>query len=194
MKRAQRGFRALVTAVALVAGAATATTMVALDLTALTSASDAVVRGRIVSVAAHWSGDHARIFTDADLEVADVWKGSSTLKTLTATQPGGEIGEVGQRIHGVATFTVGEDVVVFLERRGPRYTITGMAQGKFRIEGSTAQTSDAADLSLLDPVTHQPVSRPALSLPVDELKKQVLAAVLKAPVEPTNPTGTQVTP
>ncbi len=172
---------------ALAATFASATTMLALDVTGLTWASDAVVRGTIVSVEPHWSGDNARIFTDAEVQVTEVWKGASTIKTLTAMQPGGEIGDVGQRIHGVATFTPGEDVVLFLEKRGPRYTVTGMTQGKFRIEAGVASTAPDTELSLLDPATHQPVSRPPLSMPLDTLKAQVKAAILQAPVEPNNP-------
>lgn len=180
----------------LAATLASATTMLALDVTGLTYASDAVVRGTIVSVEPHWSGDNARIFTDAEVQVTEVWKGPSTLKTLTAMQPGGELGDVGQRVHGVATFAPGEEVVLFLEKRGPRFTITGMAQGKFRIEGGVASAAPNSELALLDPATHQPVSRPPLSMPLETLKAQVKAAVLQAPVEPKNPKvpGTRVTP
>ena len=54
--------RIVLLAAALVAGAASATTLIALDVTGLTETSDLVVRGSVVSVAAHWSGDNARIF------------------------------------------------------------------------------------------------------------------------------------
>jgi len=183
--------RLLLVSVALVASAVGATTLLALDVAGLTTHSDLVVRGTIVSVAPHWSGDNSRIYTDAEVQVSEVWKGPSTA-ALIAMQPGGEIGEVGQRIHGVATFTPGEEVVLFLERRGPRYTVTGMAQGKFRIEPGEgkviiAHTSPDADLAVLDPVTHAVVAKSPVSLPLEELKAQVKAALPKAPVEPTTP-------
>lgn len=177
-------------AVALVAcSAAFATTLVALDVPGLTLASDTVVRGTVVSVEPHWSGDHARIFTDAEIRVTEVLKGSPSLTTLTAMQPGGEIGEVGQRIHGVATFKPGEDVILFLERRGPRFTVTGMTQGKFHIEPGTlvAHTSPDRDLALIDPNTHAATARPQVSMPLAELKALILANVPKLPAESTTP-------
>lgn len=178
---------------------ARATSMLALDVSGLTQASDLIVRGTIVSVAAHWSGDHARIFTDAEVHVTQVWKGPPSTKAITVMQPGGEIDDVGQRIHGVATFRAGDDVVLFLEKRGPRYTVTGMAQGKFLVEPSAdgtliARTSHDADLALVDPVTRQYTARPPLSMPLDELKTQVRAALPRVPLEPTNPRLPTVTP
>ncbi len=166
---------------AIVATAAGATTLLPLDVSRLTTHSDLIVRGTIVSVAPHWSGDHARIFTDAEVHVTEVWKGPSST-AITAYQPGGEIGEVGQRVHGVATFAAGEDVVLFLEKRGPRYTVTGMAQGKFRIEpNNIAHTSPDADLAVIDPITREVVSKPPVSMPLEQLKAQVIAALPKAP-------------
>ncbi len=185
--------RLVFTAVAMglmAASAALATTLVALDVPGLTLASDTVVRGTVVSVEPHWSGDKARIFTDAEIKVTEVLKGSTSLTSLTAMQPGGEIGDVGQRIHGVATFAAGEDVILFLEKRGPRFTVTGMTQGKFRIEPGTliARTSPDHDLALIDPGTHEATSRPPLSMPLAELKAQILANVPKLPPEaPANP-------
>src|SRR5689334_5284575 len=110
-----------------------ATTLLALDVPALTKGSSAVVRATVRSVDARWTKDGGRIMTDVVLEVSEPWKGTPG-KQVTVMQPGGVVGDVGQLVHGTAKFTVGEDVVVFLEPRGDRYLLTGMLQGKFRVE------------------------------------------------------------
>jgi hypothetical protein len=116
-------------------------------------------------------------------------------------QPGGVVGEVGQLVHGTAKFTVGEDVVVFLEPRGDRFLLTGMLQGKFKVERSSdgkavfARQELEGEAMLVDPATRQAVAPNATVLPLDTLRAQVLAAAgTKAPTEPAAPGPVKVTP
>lgn len=184
---------------ALLAAAAWATTLLALDVAGLTRLSDAVVRGTVVRVEARLTGDGARIMTDAELQVSEVLKGAPG-PVVIVMQPGGEVGDVGQHVDGAARFTPGEEVVAFLEARGDRWLVTGMVQGKFRVERSSdgraafARAEPAGDSVLLDPVTHQPVSRPAPVLTLDALRAQVKAALPAAPQPPATPGPTPVTP
>ena len=104
-------------------------------------------------------------------------------------------------VHGTAKFAVGEDVVVFLEARGDRYLLTGMIQGKFKVETSSdgkavfARQATEGDALLIDPATRQAVHPAAVVLPIDTLRAQVLAASgARAPVEPTTPGPVKVTP
>lgn len=179
-------------AAATIATVGSATTLLAMDVAALTKSSDAVVRGYVLEVTPRWTSDRARIVTDATIEVSETWKGAPK-KTLVAMQPGGEIGEVGQRVEGVATFTPGEEVVLFLEARGDRFTVAGMAQGKFRLERTSdgkatfARPEPAGEAVLLDPATRQPVAKSGVVLTVEQLKAQVVAALPVAPVEPVRP-------
>lgn len=176
------------------ASVAAATTLLAQDVASLTRASSAVVRGTVTASKARWSGDGARIFTETTLQVAERWKGEAPA-SLVIEQPGGEVGEVGQLVHGVARFRPGEDVVVFLEARGPRYLVTGMLQGKFVVERSSdgkaafARQELAGEALFLDPVTRQPVQPvPTVTL-LDELRAQVLkAAGAQAPSAPSTTT------
>ena len=183
----------------LLAATAWATTLLALDVPGLTRMSDAVVRGTVVRVEPRLSGDGARIMTDAEIQVSEVLKGAPGPVAI-AMQPGGEVGDVGQRVDGVARFTVGEEVVAFLEARGGRWLVTGMVQGKFRVERSSdgraafVRADSAGDSVLLDPVTHQPVSRPAPVMTLDELRAQVKAALPPATQPPLTPGPTPVTP
>ena len=171
--------RWVIAACALMSSWASATSMVALDVEALTRSSAAVVRAKVLSVKAHWTADHTRIVTETTLEVQEAWKGAPA-KVITVTQPGGEVGDVGQKVEGIAAFTPSEEVVLFLEARGTeRFTVAGMAQGRFRVERSSdgaavyARQDQAADLFLIDPHTHQPTAQPPLVLAADALKKRV---------------------
>lgn len=180
-------------AAATIATVGSATTLLAMDVAALTKSSEVVVRGYVLKVEPRWTTDRSRIITDATIEISETWKGATGAKTLVAMQPGGEIGEIGQRVEGVASFEPGEEVVLFLEPRGDRFTVTGMAQGKFRLERSSdgkvtfARPERAGEAVLLDPVTRQPVARAERVLTVEQLKAQVRAALPTAPVEPTRP-------
>ena len=192
--------RTLLFLAALGAALANATTLLALDVPALTKGSSAVVRATVKSVSARWPKDGGRIMTDAVLEVTEPWKGAPG-KEVIVMQPGGVVGEVGQLVHGTAHFTVGEDVVVFLEPRGDRFLLTGMLQGKFKVETSSdgkavfARQELEGEALLVDPATRQPVSPPAVVLPLALLRTQVLSAAgVQAPTEPTTPGPVKVTP
>src|SRR5262249_53345560 len=120
-----------------VAAPAMATTMLAQDVAALTCSSDAVVRGKVKKVESRWTGDHRQMVTDVTIDVDEFIKGKGN-KTVQITQPGGEVEGIGQKVSGLASFTPGEEVVVFLARQGSdRFMVTGMAQGKFRVERSS---------------------------------------------------------
>jgi hypothetical protein len=177
--------RWVISACALLSAYASATTMVALDVDALSQTADAVVRGKVVSVTARWTSDHTRIITDTVLEVSEAWKGAPK-RLITVMQPGGEVGEVGQKVEGIATFQVAEEVVLFLETRGERFTVTGMAQGRFRVERSSdglatyVRQDQAADLFLIDPASHQPTARAPMVFALDAARKQVQLAASAA--------------
>lgn len=192
--------RTLLTLAMLLGTIVHATTLLALDVPALTKGSSVVARATVISVDARWTKDGGRIMTDAVLEVTEPWKGAPS-KQVTVMQPGGVVGDVGQLVHGTAKFKVGEDVVVFLEPRGDRFLLTGMLQGKFKVERSTdgkavfARQELEGDAMLVDPSTRQAVAPNATVLPLDTLRAQVLAAAgTKAPTEPAAPGPVKVTP
>lgn len=192
--------RTLLVLAALSATLAGATTLLALDVPALTKGSSVVARATVRSVEARWTKDGGRIMTDAVLEVTEPWMGTPA-KQIVVMQPGGVVGQVGQLVHGTAKFTVGEDVVVFLEPRGDRFLLTGMLQGKFRVERSSdgkavfARQELEGDALLIDPTTRQAVTPNATVVPLDTLRAQVLAAAgTKAPTEPVAPGPVKVTP
>jgi hypothetical protein len=173
------------------AGSVHATTMLAVDVPHLARGADAIVIAKVLKLESRWTAGGARIVTDVELSVAESLKGKPGGK-ITVVQPGGVVGETGQRVPGVASFEVGEEVLVFLETKGPdRFLVSGMSQGKFRVtrgaEGALA-TPDHVDALLIDPATGKSTEG-ARRTPVklESLRKQILAAIPLQPESPRNP-------
>jgi hypothetical protein len=165
---------------------ASATTQLAVDLSGLTQGSDAVVHGVVRRVESRWSGDKMRIVTDVEIEVTESIKGQAG-STVLVVQPGGRVGDVGQVVHGLAAFAPGEEVVVFLEKRGPRaFRVASMAQGKYQVKRDAAGKSvmavpESSEALLLDPVTRKPTASALKPMTLVELKAAVRAALPSAP-------------
>ena len=131
------------------ASMAQATVLMPLDTAALTARADRVVLGTVETSQAHWSDDHKSIYTDVTLRVAKVYKGDASVGgTVTVRREGGSIDGVGMRVFGAASFSLGEEVVVFMETRGAASYTVGMTQGKLRVVlGADGIKRVAADLS-----------------------------------------------
>lgn len=177
----------LVWLVACWASPAAASTVVGLDLTALTGGSDAVVHAKVIRVQSRWTADRRMIVTDVELEVVDTLKGSPA-GTVHLQQPGGVVGDVGQHVAGAPVFRQGEEVVVFLERAlAGRFGVTGLSQGKFRVERSAdgrsllAVPEDTRGALLIDPFSGKPTGSKLATLPLEELKAQIRVAVKARP-------------
>jgi hypothetical protein len=181
------------------ASAAFATTLLAVDVPTLSRSADAIVIGTVLSSKARLS-EGGRIMTDTELQVSEALKGKA-FGTIVVMQPGGIVGDLGQRVEGTAPFRAGEEVLVFLDARGDRFIVTGMVQGKYKIQRSTdgkeiVAIPEAPSARLLDPVTHQETSSGLQPMALAALKAQI-AANLAGPqpaVAPTRPTTTRVGP
>jgi hypothetical protein len=138
----------------------------------LARTSDAVVRGRVERRTSRMVG--RRIVTDVEIQTTATWRGAAP-RRLTVTVPGGVVGDLGQRVDGVATFTEGEEVVVFVERSSDgRWRVNGAAQGKFKVEAAEARPSlDGVKFLRRDVRTGE---RGVESMPVSELERRVKEA------------------
>jgi hypothetical protein len=114
-----------------------ATLVQAFDFEALSGFADAIVRGRVVDIESSWEG--RLIMTEVVVEVSECIKGDCE-RTLTVAVVGGAVGDLVAHAEGVARYTLGEDVVLFLESTvsGRRMRTIGMAQGKFAVDGAVA--------------------------------------------------------
>jgi hypothetical protein len=162
---------------------AVATTMLRLDVPELALSSDTVVHGTVRRVESRWSGDHRRIITDVEIQVTEALKGQPG-STVLLIQPGGAVGDIGQVVHGSASFAPGEEVVVFLARQGASaFKLSGMAQGKYQVRrAADSQTvlavpEDTQQVLLLDPDTRQATNSTRKTLTLQELKAAIRTAL-----------------
>ena len=166
--------------------------MIRQDVADLSRVADLVVRGTVLRTESRWSSDRRTIFTEVEIQVAETLKGSAR-KSVVIRERGGIVGNIGQRVDGVASFQQGEEVVVFLARRpDDSFVVEGMAQGKFRVERSSDGRSAFAmredvDARVLDPATGQPAAVDRRPRTLEELRGEIRGA-LAVPPEPTVPT------
>ena len=120
-----------------------------LDERALVRSSAVIVRGEVESVAVA-PDVRGAIQTWVTVRVEEVLKGAEGRTRVALRLPGGTWRDRVTRVFGVPQFARGERVVVFaaLTRDGA-LTVTGLFQGKFRIE--PARTGE--DLAVQDPGT-----------------------------------------
>lgn len=115
---------------------ARATTMVPLDLRALTQRAEVVVAGRVLATRASWTSGHDAIYTDVTVHVTRVLTGPLVAgQELVVRTEGGSVDGVGMMVHGAPRFVAGEDVVLFVQRRGAVRWVVGMSQGKLDLVG-----------------------------------------------------------
>ena len=112
----------------------------------LTGFSRVVVTGRVVDVAAGRDRASNAIYTFVTVSVGDVLKGDVPERVIVLKQLGGEIGTEALHVADQSTFTIGEDVLLFLEARprdGTLYT-AALWQGKWTIGQDAALGGQAA--------------------------------------------------
>ncbi|MBI5069631.1 MAG: hypothetical protein HZB56_15465 [Deltaproteobacteria bacterium] len=156
----------------LVAAPAGAATVVTATVEELARSADLVVRGTVEARQARFHG--ARIYTTLRIRASAAWKGSAA-EVVEVEIPGGVVGDVGQKVSGVAAFAEGEEVVLFLRRGGgAAYGVMGLSQGKFRVEGDTAKNEVGGLYRLEKPIP--PGERVAEEMPLAELERRVRSA------------------
>src|SRR5688500_13085364 len=69
------------------------------------------VHGKVARVEMKMSKDQSRITTHAFVEVAESLKGQGAT-TVEVVQPGGVVGDVGQKVSGTVPLAVGDEVVL----------------------------------------------------------------------------------
>jgi len=99
----------------------------------MTRLADAIVRGEVLSKSCE-RDKQGRIYTQIELAVSEVWKGSVSTKKLVIVQGGGVLGEERVIVSGQVQYDIGEEVVTFIVYNGAHEAVTlGMTQGKFHL-------------------------------------------------------------
>lgn len=102
-----------------------------LSLDDLVRQSEIIARGRVVRTWAAKDSENRFVWTHYELQVSNVLKGPAQAPVEIA-EPGGTLNGITQLIPGSTSYSVGEEVVVFLYRT-PLGTLrtTNYGQGKF---------------------------------------------------------------
>lgn len=97
--------------------------------------SAAIVTGRVAAIATA-ADSTGGIYTYVSLDVTEVLKGSITSSQVVLKLAGGIVGDLGLSVPGQATFSLGEEVLVFAEVRPRDATLytTALWQGKWVLE------------------------------------------------------------
>jgi hypothetical protein len=168
----------------LVPSLAAASLVQALDLAELTARADRIVVAQVVSTSCEWDSSGRNIHSRIEIKVEETWKGSVVPgERVVIVQPGGTVGDVEMRVHGMPSFAPGEKAVLFLAGQGaPR--VVGMSQGKRPLRwDDTAKrwVAEAAEYSAVVRRDSRGSLQPALPEPamrLDELRQRVRALVM----------------
>lgn len=118
---------------------AQASAFVRLDLATLDARADEIFVGTVERVSARFvSADRRGIVTDVTLRCDRQVLGVRAGDRLVVRHLGGEVEGRGQRVFGEASFTVGEQVLLFASKRGGAYWPVGMAQGALHVRRDDA--------------------------------------------------------
>lgn len=140
----------IVFALSFLAVPANSTIVRSMNLDQLAHEADVVVHGRITHQSSSWNDTKNRIYTVTKIEVIEAVKGQAkTQQILQIRQIGGTVDGITQTIVGNASLTVGEEVVLFLDRdeKKPLHYVIGMAQGKYTVDRTGAKPRVAHNLA-----------------------------------------------
>ncbi|MPY88489.1 MAG: hypothetical protein GEU99_11240 [Luteitalea sp.] len=143
----------IVLTLSIVPAAARATVVVPADLNELVRGSLAIVRGRVVSVQAR-EGDGRRIERLVRVHALSYYKGDLGEDVMFRV-PGGTLGRYRTLVIGAPEYVEGEEVVLFLNARGPSMPyVLGLFQGTYRVT-----TDELAKTRVVVPAGLQATSR-----------------------------------
>src|SRR6185436_3718004 len=112
---------------------AAASLLVPLDTAQLVARAERIVVGTVVGQKSHWTDDGATIVTDVRVRVTGAMLGAREGEIITVRRLGGTVKDVGMRVFGEASYSDGEEVLLFAERRGDAYFSVGMTQGTLHV-------------------------------------------------------------
>lgn len=121
------------------ASSASATVMTYQDTADLVEISDAIVHGEVVDQRTYFDKQQGFVVTDVTLKVKHTFLGKAT-DTVTFQQWGGDYDGQRRHIPGDATFTDGEEVVVFLHTKDGITSLSALGQAKYAVKRNGDQS------------------------------------------------------
>ncbi|HKW61563.1 MAG TPA: hypothetical protein VJN89_03370 [Candidatus Acidoferrum sp.] len=170
----------LLAALALLAIAASATTLARLRFEELTEKSTAVARLRCLSKKSLWL--NGEIWTDTDFKVIEQAKGALPANVTVRTL-GGTLGRLHSRVEEIPVFHPDEEAYLFLwGREGQPFRVLAWSQGTFRIArdprtGAETVTQDSAAAPLFDSQAGRFVHEGIRNLPLTAFQMKLRQAL-----------------
>ena len=122
-----------------------ATVIAPAEFADVVNGSQLIVHGRVVDVRSETTADRRSIHSFVTVAVDAALKGSAG-STVTFLVPQGQVGRYRRILVGAPDFTVGEEVLLFLNARPPTIpTVFGLNQGVRRLRGDAASRRFAFD-------------------------------------------------
>jgi hypothetical protein len=150
-------------------------TLERLTLTDMVVKSTAVVRGKVLSSHAAFTG--SLIYTHYRVQVTESLKGGQN-GVIDLAVPGGVANGIRQAVSGAPEFQPGDDCVFFLWTGKAGITqVIGLTQGLFRVTdsaGDPALTRTPGNELMLDKTTHQPVKDSPLHMKLSDLRSTIV--------------------
>ena len=126
---------------------AQASTLQKLSFDRLVEEADVIIRGKVEELKNRPASDQSSVRTIIKISVTQQLKGQK-VSSVTIEQPGGSLGEVVQGVPGLAEFSSGEDVFLFLKRsRLGTFTLVGGRQGKFTTKSQPGSSGVVEDFA-----------------------------------------------
>lgn len=140
---------------------ASASVIARLSLADSAGRADRALVGTVEDVHSLALGDGGYIVTDVRIRCTRELLGVPVGSVFTVRHLGGEVGELGQKVFGEASYRVGEEVLVLAEERSAAFYAVGMAQGALHIEreattGERRVRVELAGAELQGPATTEP--------------------------------------
>lgn len=113
---------------------APASILTKLSLGDMAGRADRALVGTVEQVRSRFLGDGGYIVTEVRVRCTRELLGVPAGTVFTVTHLGGEVGEIGQKVFGEASYQVGQEVLLLAEERAGAFFAVGMAQGALHIE------------------------------------------------------------
>lgn len=113
---------------------APASVLTKLSLGELAGRADRALVGTVEEVRSRFIGDGSYIVTEVRIRCTRELLGVPAGTVFTVTHLGGEVGEIGQKVFGEASYQVGQEVLLLAEERAGAFYAVGMAQGALHVE------------------------------------------------------------
>ncbi len=117
--------------------------------------AEGIYLGRVLEQKSYWNEEGTLILTDYTIAVRTTIAGAARSR-LVITEVGGEVGDIGLMIPGAASYSVGEEAVIFTHREAGRLMTLHFEQGRYKVD-TIPRGRQEPQRFVTDPLSNLPV-------------------------------------